>query len=350
MNERFPFQTPENKSALSSAQEKIDRRAMIKKSLRGALGLALTTAGVTGIIESINTKPEIIPHRRKEIQSWHEFQKLKPKLPEYVRRVDPKIENLTLPGHETVYGADTVEGKIVRTLQHKNITDAVESKWNLPALSTLAMVMEESTGTDLLPNAHNDGGFGLIHMQPLLAHEFGLKTYKDSHEMRYTHHKNKINPAEELAEIIASESHTRKELIGLDERLHSLYNIDAAGRMLASYMVKGPIEDLDPYETAIARYAGKYNFRKYLEDIERNRAMLADEETLRITRVKFELLNPNLLINGKRAGFEDYIQAMQEKNKNFGLDEYQEGQYYNPKYSDEVLAAHGEVDPDSISA
>jgi len=94
---------------------------------------------------------------------------------------EPEFKNLNMLGEVKrggVYG-QRMYGMILRSLRFKNITDKIEKKYNLPENLLLAMIMHESGGVDLLPNSSDDGGVGLIHMQPSMARKFGLNTYKN---------------------------------------------------------------------------------------------------------------------------------------------------------------------------
>lgn len=367
MKENFPFQKPDNQEELKSAEKIISRREALTRGLKGALGFAIAGTAIGAVLHSFSSE-EAPPQKesRKEIANWEDYKKLKPKLPPYHRKFAPKIENLVLPGNETIYGVDTLEGKITRTLRWKNIADAVEKKYNLPPYLISAMIMEESTGVDLLANGTKvlrkigkkeklvyeggDGGFGLIHMQGATAHEYGLHTFHNCKAMVCNGVDKRsckgesgepLSHAHELYETIQSDLVSRAELIELDERLHPLLNCDAVGRMLASYMSGPQIEGFDPYETALARYAGSKNFRDYIADVESNRAVLSDDKTLAQARKVFNTHNSKLTIDNQPADFDSYIETAQKKNINFGLQEYQEVANYLPKNSDKILAVYG---------
>jgi hypothetical protein len=190
------------------------------------------------------------------------------------------------------------------------------------------MIMEESTGVDMLPNALDDGGIGLIHMQPALANEFSLTTYKKCDEMRCKDHGVK------LRDIIVKNNYDRKKIIQYDDRFHPIENIDAAGRMLAYYMQYKPIKNLGPVRSAIKRYAGKWNYTKYWNHIVRNMACLESKELALKVERQFNALNQNLKINGYKANFKEYIRVSQLQNYNYGLEEYINGRKYNIANSD----------------
>ena len=117
MKENFPFQKPDNQEELKSAEKIISRREALTRGLKGALGFAIAGTAIGAVLHSFSSE-EAPPQKesRKEIANWEDYKKLKPKLPPYHRKFAPKIENLVLPGNETIYGVDTLEGKISRTL------------------------------------------------------------------------------------------------------------------------------------------------------------------------------------------------------------------------------------------
>jgi hypothetical protein len=375
MKEHFPFQSSENKKEMDTAQKRsIDRRAFLRKALFAAGGLAMSGM----LFEHLYNKSksdsnnESIKKERFPIERWSELKKIKPELPLYEKKYSPVITNLDLTGKEGRYGVDTLDGKIIRTLRWKNITDAVETRYNLPPLVLLAMIMEESTGVDLLANGMKvaredqktkkksyvyeggDGGFGLIHMQGATAHEYNLHTYEDCDAMVCNgvdkrsckdEHGKLVSHAKELYEKIQSNQYSRAELMVLDDRLHPIYNIDAAGRMIASYIAKGKGKhSLDEYELALARYAGATNFKQYFNDIEKNRFLLSDKDTIEQAERTFNSHNVSLQIDGEPALFNDYISVMHRKNEeNFGLSAYKELPYLLPENTDVVIANYSDT-------
>ncbi len=231
----------------------------------------------------------------------------------------PKVEEVTFKNLHMlgkvkkggVYGQRTY-GMILRSLRFKNITRAVEKKYKLPKNLLLAMIMQESGGVDLLPNSGDDGGIGLIHMQPKLAKQFGLKTYKDCEKLVCKKH------GKELRKLIVNNKYDRKKLIKYDDRFHPVLNIDAAARMLLYYRSGKQTKDT-PLKTAIFGYAGKYNYDKYYENVIMYMKKLNDKSLLRDIKEDFENANPDLSANGEKIGFGDYIKIHQEQNINYGL-------------------------------
>ncbi len=232
---------------------------------------------------------------------------------------DADMKNLEMPGDIGKYGGDDICGKIVRVLRYQNITFAVERRYdNLPKNILLAMMMEESTGIDMFGNANEDGGIGLIHMQPELACDFGLHTFNDCCKMRCT------KDQKALEKIIEENNHNRKRVVKYDDRLNPVLNIDAAARMLSYYMELPVLGDLTPMESAIKRYAWKWNYKKYLKHISINMAYLSDPKVHFEVDSCFNSMNKKLTINGKSANFKMYIKLSQAQAVNYGLYGYNE--------------------------
>ena len=230
---------------------------------------------------------------------------------------EPVFKNLNMVGDVKkggVYG-QRMYGMILRTLRFKNITDAIEKKYKLPENLLLAMIMHESGGVDLLPNSGDDGGIGLIHMQPKLARQFGLKTFKNCEKLVCKEH------GKELRKKIVKNKYDRKKLIAFDDRFHPILNIDAAARMLVYYRSGKQIKG-SPLKTAIYGYAGRYNYQKYYDNVILYISKLQDEDLIEDVEDEFNKLNGRMRINGKKADFDDYIEAHQKQNINYGLKDY----------------------------
>jgi hypothetical protein len=242
--------------------------------------------------------------------------------PTYDTIVAPqRIDSLHLPGTESSFGVigankeEQLYGLIVRALRFSNITKRVEKKYGLPTNLLLAMVMQETGGILIMPNSADDGGIGLCHMQPKTAKLFGLMTYHDCKYLKSRTH------GRELRSLIAQSNSDIVELIKYDDRFHPLLNLDAVGRMMAFNMEK--VEKLStPLETSILRYAGRKNFKKYLERVKEYRSALNNPWTMFWVRHTFNKMNPNLTIGGKPADFDLYIEYYHQQNRNFGLDTY----------------------------
>jgi hypothetical protein len=242
----------------------------------------------------------------------------------------PIYENLILPGKEGKYGMDCddketrILGIFVRAMRYENITSSVEDKYDLPRYTLLAMLMQECNGINYLPNGRNDGGIGLIHMQPLLAHQFGLMTHGGCKDLvSFKHGMDLRNLVNAYAE------NKPEELLNFDDRFHPILNVDAAGRMIKYYSTL-KIIGKDSLDSAFKRYAGKYNYGKYTANIYFFIKHLMDPEFMANIELQFNELHPDLLINGEISDYKRFIAANHEYNRNFDLDKYQMA-YFGPQ-------------------
>ena len=240
----------------------------------------------------------------------------------YEQTVEPRqIRHLNLVGKENRHGVyagteqEQLIGKTMRTLRYTNISKKVEKKYGLPKNIILAMVMQETGGLLILPNARNDGGVGLCHMQPYTASKFDLKIYNNNTKMQSFVHGRRLRSL-----IIENDSLVHK-LVAYDDRFNPVKNLDAAGRMLAYYM-RGEQIETTKLQTAIRRYAGRYNYHHYYQKVMYYQEKLNDKQFIMQVRKRFNRINPNLTIGGEKANFQDYLEYFRRLNLNFGLDKY----------------------------
>ncbi len=294
------------------------------------LGMAIAISVVIGAYLLIfsNKKTEDIIYLPQPAS----YKDLKPDLGFKQIYPEPEFKNLSLFKPAGRFGTEGDDAKVIRAWRFKNITDAVEKRYNLPHCLILAMVIIESNGIDLLPNGQGDGGFGLCHMQPATAKEFGLHTYQNCKAMICNgkhsgcckdKEGHKLNHAKGLANLIKAKNYDKRLLIKYDDRLHPILNLDAVGRMLASHIKGKRIGKLSPTETAIYRYAGPHNYHSYQKKVKYYTMLLRNENYIAGLKERFNQINPNLEINSQPGDFDLYIQASQEQNFNYGLAEYQ---------------------------
>jgi len=245
------------------------------------------------------------------------YKLLKPKCKYREIVQEPIFHNLNMIGDVSKNGVtgDRLYGMILRTLRFKNISRKVEKKYQISENLILAMIMYESGGVDLLPNSSDDGGVGLCHMQPIVAQSFGLKTYRNCNKMV-----SKIHGIE-IRKLIQKKNYDRKKLLQYDDRFHPLLNIDAVGRILSYYRAGMDVKG-SPEKTAIWGYSGSKNYEKYYKAIVEFRNYLNDNDLIEKVRQEFNRRNPNLLINGVKANFDDYIYTHLQQNLNYGLSDY----------------------------
>lgn len=226
---------------------------------------------------------------------------------------DPVIQNFN-PGLVSSSGSLGIYEQAWRVLCFKNITEAVELKYNLPQNILLAIVWKESTGVEFLPNSSNDGGFGLAHMQPSLAKLFSLKTYKSCDSLICHAHalnlRKVIWSSKRIDERFWKKNDEREKLFLLDDRLHRVINLDCVGRMLAQYSTKPP-NGYNCFEAMLLRYAGFTNYSNYKKNINNYMSLLSNKKFLNEAEDYFNKRNPNLIINGKSANFKNFLKLQE---------------------------------------
>ena len=300
------------------------------------------------------TQKETPEQERHKTISWNEYHKIpKPSLAYEEVHKPLEIENLQMLGQVTSHGVIGKEGQILRGLRFKNATNAVEARYNLPHNLVLAMLIHETSGMDLLPNGIGDGGFGICHMQGSAATRFGLKTYKGCTSLvcdGRNHPRGRgscvvggktQNHAKDLYDLIKKERFVRFRLIEHDDRLHPILCLDAVGRMLAEGMDRPPTNDylrsIGPLRRALYRYSGR---KEYFEKVAENMRLLEDPVFLRNLEQRFNQMNPNLRINGKKADYKSYISLMNRDLENYGLREYRKLPKYKPVQSEVILETY----------
>jgi hypothetical protein len=270
----------------------------------------------------------------------------------YEEKVTPLVvENLNMPGEVTKWGVDLEVGKVLRTLRYQDFTRAAEKRYKLPKNLLLSMILEESTGEDLLPNGLGDGGFGLCHMQGVVAkEELGLKTFKDCHSMICNGVKGCkvngkfVNHAEQLKQFMIANKNDRRKLVEADERLNILKNIDAAARKVAAGIagkkLGGEFSHLNHLQVGIARYSGTGNYKDYWRDVSATMEKFNNSNYVDEAIEVFNKANPNLKANGKNVDYYGYLEEFRKEHVNYGLDKYIEMPKYLPINSEEALEGY----------
>jgi hypothetical protein len=271
---------------------------------------------------------------------------------------EPVMDKIDLFGKKGRFGIESYEGRIIQGLRFQMLTQAVERKYNLPPNLLLAMLIHETGAEEFLPNAIGDGGFGLIHMQSGTAKEFGLKVFKDcgaivcngkSSRSCKDEKGNLQNHARELQNIVDARIDDREHLGRTDFRLHHLYNIDTAGRILAFHISRYPdsrngfpekLKDLGPLRAAICRYSGHVNYPQYVEKIIGLMTDLQDADFIKRVKEKFDKVNENNVINDNKLDLHAYLREWQTFLLNYDLKKYVDSRCYTSKYSDNILATY----------
>ncbi|MBI2112242.1 hypothetical protein HYT52_01780 [Candidatus Woesearchaeota archaeon] len=221
-------------------------------------------------------------------------------------------EKFQLPDFSKVQLAprESTIGRIQRAYRWKPVADAVERKYGIPSGTLLAMAMHESYGDPLQPNASNDGGIGLLHMQGTTAKSLGLRIYgssrRDSDKKHGKSLKAMIEECNYRLHCVAKE----------DDRGHPLKNLDAAAR----YMIQG-VRVHGSWDSGIKWYRGPGHVhsgtgRRYLKVVKKNRTAL-NENGLEEAEADFSRRN-----HGRGITFDDYMKGFHDYSRNFGLEKY----------------------------
>ena len=218
-------------------------------------------------------------------------------------------------GREGKYGVtgkrrERLYGRLLRAWRLKNVTDEIEKRYGLPDGVLMAMVIQETGGVINLPNAQNDGGIGMSHMQGIVANDFGLRTVcHRSCGIRCLRH------GRYLKQQINENHNNFKTLTKIDDRFNILLNLDAAARILAYYQKAGKNNKYKGIEKGILYYAGRTNFKKYWRNVKYYMSKLNSKRTRRGVAKLFNQKNSCI-------SFEAYLNRYHRWNDNFGLPFY----------------------------
>lgn len=207
-----------------------------------------------------------------------------------------------------------VAARIQRTERWRNIIEAAEDRFSIPRDIIYAVVMNESYGDPLQPNATGDGGLGLVHFQPGTAKQYGLNIYGDSRRRGRDHRHGK-----HLVDMLKECKYDIKCVIEEDDRAHPIKNLDAIARYLKDgYSRKGTwegaVQTINPKGRGYARRIFKW------KDAAAKFRIAAEKD--------FNERNKGKNANGHALTFDFYIKAFWEMNKNYGLDEYKKLQKF----------------------
>lgn len=284
-------------------------------------------------MSSLSQSPETIATEREPID-WRKLHQ-RPDLPIYAEIVpEPELKNLSIDGKvfanqfelddpKATNTFSRLESKVVMTLRFKPIVEAVADRYNIDPDLLSAVIMQESTGRDLLPNSSNDGGAGIAHMQPSTTHEFGgilspsCKTSITGSDGKIrTDYPTKSEEAgKNIRKLMIDYRDDRAFLSKTDDRLNPLANIDLVARMISSWFSDPFVARHEEYkgmpaiERGIKRYCGPGNWPKYFDRVCAYARLLKDPNAIDTARQRFNAANPELLINNEKADFDKLIQV-----------------------------------------
>lgn len=125
--------------------------------------------------------------------------------------------------------------RISRSLRRKPVTDVVEDRYNIPRWLLMAMMAQEWMWDPTMPNLpvkgskYGDGWLGLIHIQAINAHDFGLKTLP-----RYTKWMKDMQHGKLIEETLKKCKYNLAKLVKYDDRFHPILAVDCAARFLVN--------------------------------------------------------------------------------------------------------------------
>ena len=281
-------------------------------------------------------------------------------------------ENLHMIGRvQSRYAVEGDMGKIFRALRYRNLYEAVAERYCgvVPQSVITAICAHESCGGELLCNSVDDGGIGGQHMQGATGRALSLHTYddcnaiicngvdtlsctridtvrggkassldyQDAEVLDYTGtdpHDNeetdstaftlaavKKNHGAELRALYEKNKDNPQKLCELDDRFNLLLNADASVRLILYYMPESAPEGFSsPLEYAVYRYSG--NKRDFWNSINNFANQIQDPDYLLKIEETFNKLNPDFMLNGKKADYNDLMQFYDNDNNKYGLEKY----------------------------
>jgi len=237
--------------------------------------------------------------------------------------------------------------RISRCLRRKPVTDAVEDRYNIPRWLLMAMMAQEWMWDPTMPNLWWDWWLGLIHIQAVNAHDFGLKTLQTfTNWMRDTKHGKLIT------DTLNTCNNDIPELINYDDRRHPIMAVDCAARFLvdckrrAGWWTDDWIHALSKYSwreySKIIRNRKKENiqlwywllvikYRSIINDItwdsfpdNFSKNINQDIENAKKSNqsIKKDLNNLEFGIDWKTVWYEEYLAYFEESMQNFELERY----------------------------
>ena len=203
---------------------------------------------------------------------------------------------------------DSMVGRIQRTLRWQKIYRSVEAAYGMPQDTLAGMIMQESYGNPVQPNATDDGGLGVVHIQGTTAHRYGLDIYGNSTRSSDMAHGKNIRKM--LAECSYDAACAQK----YDDRAHMIKVLDAAARIVSEGKRKHGSWDRGVEYYRAPGKVGRNTTWRYLDKVRRWRKGIDDPRMLERAAQDFEERNG--------YSFADYLDKWDNMSNNWGLAEY----------------------------
>ena len=167
---------------------------------------------------------------------------------------------------------NTMTGRIQRTLRWQPIYHAIEKGYGLPEDTLAGMIMQESYGDPVQPNATDDGGLGLTHIQGTTAIKYGLKIYGNSG--RDSDH----NHGRQIRDMLMECHYDPACAQQYDDRAHVVKVLDAAARIVREGKEKHGSWDEGVEYFNTPRWVGHNRGWRYLRNVKQFRDGIRDPE------------------------------------------------------------------------
>jgi hypothetical protein len=204
---------------------------------------------------------------------------------------------------------NSVIGRMQRTLRWKPIYEAIEKIYGLTPNTLAGMIMEESYGDPVQPNATSDGGLGVVHVQGTTGPDWGLDVYGNSLK------DSDIKYGKTIKELIKQCDFDPTCLQQYDERVHIIKVLDTAARIVKT----GKNAYENDNTSGIQFYnrpgaVGKNKTFVYSNRVENWKSNIENPEKLKEAASDFEKANG--------YSFDQYLKNWHEMAENWGLSAY----------------------------
>lgn len=229
----------------------------------------------------------------------------------YVQKVgDHNFRNVQIAPKDDKDFNKNLIGRIQRTQRWANIIKVAEEKAKIPKNTIYAIIMNESYGDILQPNATGDGGIGLIHFQPGTARAYGLEILGHSNKQG-----RDLRHGKDIKEMLEDCRYDLGCAVKYDDRIHPVIIVDAIVRYLKDGYARkgnwqGAVQTINPGQKSYSKKIFRY--RDAIEKLK----PLAEKDFNQRNKGKIDGL-------GHPITYRHYIDTFWQVNdKNFELAKY----------------------------
>lgn len=229
----------------------------------------------------------------------------------YVQKVnDHNFRNVQIAPKDDKDFNKNLIGRIQRTERWANIIRVAEEKAKIPKDTIYAIIMNESYGDILQPNATGDGGIGLIHFQPGTARAYGLEILGHSNKQG-----RDLRHGKDIKKMLEDCRYDLGCAVEYDDRIHPVIIVDAIVRYLKDGYARkgtwqGAVQTINPGQKSYSRKIFRYR------DAIKKLKPLAEKDFNQRNKGKIDGL-------GHQITYRHYIDTFWQVNdKNFELAKY----------------------------